>query len=77
MAKSKGVVTESALRLAFDAFNNQTEYEALLVGLRITQELGVKRLKAFIGSQLVARQVWSEYATQEPIMVRYLQKLQG
>jgi ribonuclease HI len=45
------------LRLHFPASNNMAEYEALVNGLRITVELGVRRLDARGDSQLVIDQV--------------------
>jgi ribonuclease HI len=45
------------LRLHFPASNNVAEYEALVNGLRITFELGVRRLDARGDSQLVIDQV--------------------
>ncbi|GKB46964.1 reverse transcriptase domain-containing protein [Tanacetum coccineum] len=37
-----------ALRFEFKASNNEDEYEALLVGLRITESIGVKHVEAFV-----------------------------
>lgn len=34
---------------------NETKYEALLAGLKIAKELGIKSLQSFMDSQLVAR----------------------
>ena len=45
------------LRLHFLASNNVAEYEALVNGLRIAVELGVRRLDARGDSQLVIDQV--------------------
>jgi ribonuclease HI len=45
------------LRLHFPASNNMAEYEALVNGLRITVELGVRRLDARGDSQLIIDQV--------------------
>ena len=45
------------LRLHFPASNNVAEYEALVNGLRIAIELGVRRLDARGDSQLVIDQV--------------------
>jgi ribonuclease HI len=45
------------LRLHFPASNNVAEYEALVNGLRIAVELGVRRLDARGDSQLVTEQV--------------------
>ena len=41
------------IRLHFPASNNMAEYEALLSGLRIAIELGIKRLDVRGDSQLV------------------------
>jgi ribonuclease HI len=45
------------IRLHFPASNNVAEYEALVNGLRIAIELGVRRLDARGDSQLVIDQV--------------------
>jgi ribonuclease HI len=42
-----------AVRLHFPASNNMAEYEALLCGLRIAIETGIKRLDVRGDSQLV------------------------
>ncbi|XP_020233796.1 uncharacterized protein LOC109813916 [Cajanus cajan] len=39
-----GVNLEQSLRFAFKASNNQAEYEALLAGLRLAQEIGARRV---------------------------------
>ncbi|XP_071699186.1 uncharacterized protein [Rutidosis leptorrhynchoides] len=46
-----------ALRFNFKVTNNEAEYEALLAGMRIARELGVKKLQAYVDSQLVANQI--------------------
>ncbi|GKF31343.1 reverse transcriptase domain-containing protein, partial [Tanacetum coccineum] len=43
-----------ALRFRFDATNNEAEYEALIAGLRIAEQMGVKNLQSNVDSQLVA-----------------------
>jgi ribonuclease HI len=45
------------IRLHFPASNNMAEYEALVNGLRIAVELGVRRLYARGDSQLIIDQV--------------------
>ena len=42
-----------ALYFGFQASNNEAEYEALLVGLRLAKELRVSHLKVYSDSQLV------------------------
>lgn len=39
LTSSKGVVVEYALWLNFQALNNKAEYEALIIGLKIANEL--------------------------------------
>jgi len=36
---------EQAIRFSFSTSNNQVKYEALIVGLRLAKELGVRHLK--------------------------------
>lgn len=50
LTNSKGVVIEYALHFSFRAINNQAEYDALLAGLKIAKEFGVKSLRIFIDS---------------------------
>ncbi|GKD50775.1 reverse transcriptase domain-containing protein, partial [Tanacetum coccineum] len=64
-----------ALRFRFDATNNKAEYEALIVGLNIAKQMGVKNLQANVDSQLVANQVNGTYVAKENDMVRYLEKV--
>lgn len=40
-------VLEQLLRLPFKASNNKAQYEALLAGLRLTEGIGAKQIKAF------------------------------
>lgn len=57
LVSSDGIITEEALHFSFKTLNNDAEYEALLVGLRLVCELGVQHRKAFNGSQLVVSQI--------------------
>ena len=41
---------EYAIRIGFKATNNEAEYEALLVGLKIVTDLGVESFDAFSDS---------------------------
>ena len=59
------------IRLHFPTSNNMAEYEALLGGLRIAIELGVKRLDARGDSQLVVDQVMKESSCHDPKMEAY------
>jgi ribonuclease HI len=59
------------LRLHFPASNNVAEYEALVNGLRIAIELGVRRLDARGDSQLVIDQVMKNSHCHDPKMEAY------
>jgi ribonuclease HI len=60
-----------ALRLHFPASNNVAEYEALVNGLRIAIELGVRHLDARGDSQLVIDQVMKNSHCRDPKMEAY------
>jgi ribonuclease HI len=59
------------LRLHFPASNNVAEYEALVNGLRIAIELGVRRLDARGDSQLIIDQVMKNSHCRDPKMEAY------
>jgi ribonuclease HI len=59
------------LRLHFSASNNVAEYEALVNGLRIAIELGVRHLDARGDSQLVIDQVMKNSHCRDPKMEAY------
>jgi ribonuclease HI/transposase InsO family protein len=59
------------LRLHFPASNNVAEYDALVNGLRIAIELGVRRLDARGDSQLVIDQVMKNSHCRDPKMEAY------
>jgi ribonuclease HI len=59
------------IRLHFPASNNVVEYEALVNGLRITVELGVRRLDARGDSQLVIDQVMKNSHCRDQKMEAY------
>jgi ribonuclease HI len=63
------------LRLHFPASNNVAEYEALVNGLRIAIELGVRRLDARGDSQLVIDQVMKNSHCRDPKMEAYCDKV--
>nr|KYP52363.1 Retrovirus-related Pol polyprotein from transposon 17.6 [Cajanus cajan] len=70
-----GVLIEQSLRFDFKASNNQAEYEALLVGMSLAQEMGVQTLIARSDSQLVTGQVTGTFQAKDPQLARYLEKV--
>ncbi|GJT17814.1 reverse transcriptase domain-containing protein [Tanacetum coccineum] len=75
LTSPEGMEFAYALRSRFDTINNEAEYEALIAGLRIAEEMGVKNLQANIDSRLVANQVNGTYVTKEVDMILYLKKI--
>ncbi|XP_057517925.1 uncharacterized protein LOC130798845 [Amaranthus tricolor] len=72
---SAGVRMERAVRFEFAASNNEAEYEALLMGLKIYYEAGGKILSAFSDSQLIVGQVNGEFEAKDESMKMYLQQV--
>ena len=70
MGKGAGVVIVSpegkilnfAFRLEFDATNNVAEYEALLLGIEIAKDMGIKLLDIKGDSDLIVQQVKGQFA---------------
>jgi ribonuclease HI len=60
-----------AVRLHFPASNNMAEYEAILCGLKIAIEIGVKRLDVQGDSQLVIDQVMKNASCHDDKMEAY------
>ena len=67
----RGEQPKYVLQLLFKATNNAAEYEALLSGLRIAIDLGVKCLDVRCDSQLVIDQVMKESSCHDPKMGAY------
>ena len=62
-----------ALRFGFKASNNETEYKALIAGLKLAKEMKVECLEIYSDSQLVVYQVTNEYQARSEKMAAYLQ----
>nr|GEU80010.1 reverse transcriptase domain-containing protein [Tanacetum cinerariifolium] len=72
LTNPEGVEFTYALRFQFAASNNEAEYEALIAGLRIAAQMGVKDVHVSVDSKLVANQVLGTYVAKEDNMVKYL-----
>nr|GFA11906.1 reverse transcriptase domain-containing protein [Tanacetum cinerariifolium] len=77
LTNPKGIEFTYALRFQFAASNNEAEYEALIVGLRIAAQMGVKNVRVSVDSKLVANQVLGTYVAKEENMVKYLDKVKS
>ncbi|GJQ89263.1 reverse transcriptase domain-containing protein [Tanacetum coccineum] len=77
LTNPEGVEFTYAMRFTFEATNNEAEYEALIAGLRIAEQMGIKNLQAHVDSRLVANQVNGSYVAKESGMIQYLNKLRN
>nr|GEX19639.1 reverse transcriptase domain-containing protein [Tanacetum cinerariifolium] len=77
LTNPKGVEFTYALRFQFAASNNEAEYEALVAGLWITAQMGVKHVRVNVNSKLVANQVLGTYVAKEDNMIKYLEIVKG
>ncbi|XP_016173781.1 uncharacterized protein LOC107616323 [Arachis ipaensis] len=76
LESSDGIVLEHSLRFSFKASNNQSEYEALIAGLRLATDLHIDNLKVYCDSLLVVQQVNHSFQTKDPILLKYLDIVQ-
>ncbi|GJY27740.1 reverse transcriptase domain-containing protein [Tanacetum coccineum] len=74
LTSPRGTEFTYALRFHLTASNNEAEYEALIAGLRIAAQMGVRNVNVSVDSKLVANQVLGTYVTKEENMVKYLEK---
>ena len=57
-----------SVQLKFPTTNNEVEYEAILMGLRIARALGAKNISLRSDSQLVVVQVRGDFEAKETRM---------
>ena len=71
MIISPKVKTTLSFNLAFECTNNQAQYEALVIGLEILLDLGLKDVRIIGDSQLVLRQLTGEYNCNNLLLTPY------
>ena len=69
------IIIKNSLRLGFTTTNNETEYEALLVGMTMVQKMGGKTVEIFSDSRLVVGQVKGELEARDVRMQEYLNQV--
>ncbi|XP_015958269.2 uncharacterized protein LOC107482334 [Arachis duranensis] len=67
-----GFILEHSIHLAFKASNNQSEYEALIAGLRLCLDLQISAIKVYCDSLLVVQQVNDLFKVKDPLLSKYL-----
>ncbi len=68
----QGVKTQLAFRVEKVCSNNQVEYEALVVGLELLLQMGIRNVEIFGDSQLVINQVKGQYKCGCILLAPYL-----
>ena len=62
---------EQSLHFAFKTSNNQAEYEAILAGLSLAREVGVRRLICKTDSKLIVRHLNDGFKIKDTILLQY------
>ncbi|GKD30918.1 reverse transcriptase domain-containing protein [Tanacetum coccineum] len=76
LTSPEGTEFTYALRFQFIA-SNEAKYEALIAGLWIAAQMGVRTVHVSVDSKLVANQVLGAYVAKEENMIKYLEKVKS
>jgi ribonuclease HI len=71
LTSPKGDKLQYVLQMHFRASNNIAEYEALVHGLKLAKEIGIRRILCFGDSDLVVHQVSGEWDAKDANMASY------
>jgi ribonuclease HI len=71
----RGKQLKYVLQILWEVSNNETEYEALLHGLRLAISLGIKRLLVYGDSLLIVQQLNKEWDCNKKMMDAYVQEM--
>ncbi|KAK8923846.1 hypothetical protein KSP39_PZI019753 [Platanthera zijinensis] len=77
LVSPQGTRIEQAVEIFFPVTNNQEEYEAIMVGLRLAKELAIQDIRAFTDSMVFASQIRGEFEVNDPVLQKYLVKVKG
>ncbi|KAL0290954.1 UNVERIFIED_CONTAM: hypothetical protein Sradi_7038300 [Sesamum radiatum] len=61
----QGEDLEFAIKFDFEASNNEAEYKALVIGMRMAHKAGVRHLLAYSDSQLIVKQIEGNFKAKE------------
>ncbi|KAL0448830.1 UNVERIFIED_CONTAM: hypothetical protein Slati_1439400 [Sesamum latifolium] len=76
ITSSQGGGLEFSVKFGFKASNNEPEYEALVIGMKMTHEVGARHLVAYSDSQLIVKLVEGTYEAKEENAIQYLQQIE-
>ena len=71
LTSPKGDKLKYTLQIHFAASNNVAEYEALVHGLRLAKELGIRRILCYGDSDLVVQQSSGDWDAKDANMPNY------
>ncbi|XP_074562805.1 uncharacterized protein LOC141819389, partial [Curcuma longa] len=77
LCSPQGDTLQLAVKLQFQATNNEAEYEALLTGLQAARHLGATRVKVYSDSQLVDQQTKGAFEIRNDRLKRYAEAVEG
>ena len=69
----EGDMIQQGIHCGLKAINKKTEYEALIVGLNLAKDMGIKKLDIHSDSQLVVNQLLGTYQARDLKMSSYLE----
>jgi len=69
----RDIRVEQSLVCKFKTSNNQTEYEALIVGLHLAEDMRERKVTCKTDSQLMVGQIKGELQDKEPLLLKYHQ----
>ena len=75
LTSPEGDLIQQAIRCGFKATNNEAEYEALIAGLNLAKDMGIKKLSVRSDSQLVVNQLLGSYQARDLKMASYLEHI--
>jgi ribonuclease HI len=62
-------------KLEFEVTNNVEEYEALVLGLRATKEMGIEEITLFGDAEVIIQQVRNAYWSKHPRLRSYINEV--
>ncbi|KAL0386116.1 UNVERIFIED_CONTAM: Ribonuclease HI [Sesamum radiatum] len=71
----QGEDLEFAIKFGVKASNNEAEYEALVIGMRMAHEAGARHLLAYPDSQLIVKHIEGTFEAKEESIIQYLQQI--
>ena len=73
LTSPEGHLIQQAICCGFKATNKEAEYEALIAGLNLAKDMGIKKLDICSDSQLVVNQLLGTYQVRDLKMASYLE----